>query len=191
LAVRQQLIEVKGKFLGFGPPKTAAGRRMIDLPAFLCRLLTEQLERAQPGPDGLVFVNTRGQSPHQSSFHSQTWSKARVAIDRPDLRWYDLRHTAAALAIAQGAHSKLLQERMGHSSIKVTLDTYGHLLPTLGVQVADGLDLAFERATATANAGTPVTELGPQKSHNGRGKDPKTGPTAVNAGQHRSAEIAR
>ncbi len=141
VSVRQQIIEVNGRFLGFGEPKTAAGKRTVDLPAFLCSVIEEQLaERAQPGPDGLVFVNTRGNPPHASSFASQTWLKARRAIGRPDLRWHDLRHTAVALAIAQGAHPKAIQERMGHASITITLDRYGHLFPALGRQVAEGLD---------------------------------------------------
>jgi len=59
----------------------------------------------------------------------------------------DLRHTAVALAIAQGAHPKAIQERMGHSSITVTLDRFGHLFPSLGVTIAEGLD-AMHRAAA-------------------------------------------
>ena len=166
VTVRQQLNEVKGEFIGFGEPKSAAGRRTIDLPRFLCTLLEDQLaERSQPGSDGLVFVNTRGRSPHASSFHSQTWAKARAKVGRPDLRWHDLRHTSAALAIAQGAHPKLLQERMGHSTIRVTFDVYGHLLPGLGGQIADGLDEAFERAAKGPVAGAPVAAFGAQRRH--------------------------
>jgi hypothetical protein len=64
----------------------------------------------------LVFVNTRGNTPHLSSFASQTWKKARAAIGRPDLRWHDLRHTYVAIRIAAGAHPKEIQEECGHSS---------------------------------------------------------------------------
>jgi integrase len=51
-----------------------------------------------------------------------------------------------ALAIEQGAHAKAIQERMGHASVSVTLDRYGHLLPSLGERIADGLDGAFRSA---------------------------------------------
>ncbi len=126
----------------------------MDLPAFLCTMLQEQLaERAQPGVDGLVFVNT----PHASSFASQTWLKARLAVGRPDLRWHNLRHTAVALAIAQGAHPKSIQERMGHSSITVTLDRYGHLFPALGRQVADGLDSVYRESLDVPPTQRPTT----------------------------------
>jgi integrase len=117
----------------------------------------EQLaERAQPGVDGLVFVNTRGNSPHVSSFSSQTWRKARVAVGRPDLRWHHLRHTAVALAIAQGAHPKTIQERMGHASITVTLDRYGHLFPALGREVADDLDKVYRESLAALPLARPA-----------------------------------
>ncbi len=56
VSVRQQIIEVNGRFLGFGEPKTAAGKRTVDLPAFLCSVIEEQLaERAtaRPGRAGL------------------------------------------------------------------------------------------------------------------------------------------
>jgi integrase len=70
------------------------------------------------------------------------------------LRWHDLRHTAAALAISVGAHPKVIQQRLGHSSIKTTLDVYGHLLPKLDVALADALD---ELAAAYVLPAAPVT----------------------------------
>ena len=48
---------------------------------------------------------------------------------RPHMRFHDLRHTCASLCIALGPHLKAIQERLGHSSITVTLDRYGHLFP--------------------------------------------------------------
>ena len=53
-------------------------------------------------------------------------------------RFHDLRHTSVALAIAQGAHPKAIQARMGHSSINVTLDRYGHLFAELDEAIATG-----------------------------------------------------
>jgi len=189
VSVVQQSIEIDGRFVGYGPPKTAAGRRTIDLPAFLCEMLEDQLTRAQPGPDGLVFVNTVGKTPHVSSFSSQSWARARVAIGRPELHWHDLRHTAVALAIAQGAHPKAIQERMGHSSITVTLDRYGHLFPSLGVTIAEGLD-AMHRAAPVPVAAAGVTALptrrGAQQGPKEPNKSPKRGSTGGSGGQRRS-----
>ena len=59
---------------------------------------------------------------------------------RPLYRFHDLRHTCAALLIAQGAHPKEIQERLGHSTITLTFDRYGHLFPSLDERLRDGLD---------------------------------------------------
>lgn len=169
--VEQQLIEVNSRFLGFGPPKTAAGRRSVTLPTFLVPLMEEQIaERAQPGVDGLVFVNTAGRSPHASSFASQTWAKARRDGGFEGLRWHDLRHTAVALAIEQGAHAKAIQARLGHSSIAVTLDRYGHLLPSIEEGIAAGLDESFRRALETATRTAEVAPLRPRRKAQGHGE---------------------
>ena len=73
------------------------------------------------------------------------------------LRFHDLRHTCASLLIAQGAHPKLIQARLGHSSITITLDRYGHLFPSLEAALADKLDAAFAAGTEPVAA---VAELG-------------------------------
>lgn len=159
VTVERQILEVQSRFLGFGPPKSAAGRRTITLPGFLATMLEDQLaERAQPGPDGLVFVNTVGNPPHSSGFTAFTWARAKRRAGLEGVRWHDLRHTAVALAIEQGAHAKAIQERMGHASVSVTLDRYGHLLPSLGERIADGLDSAFRSADHGAPM-APVAEI--------------------------------
>jgi hypothetical protein len=76
----------------------------------------------------------------------------------------DLRHTCAALLIAQGAHPRAIMERLGHSSITVTLDTYGHLLPGLDEALAEGLDATL-RAAQTGrlrDGANDVTPLRPE-----------------------------
>jgi integrase len=57
-----------------------------------------------------------------------------------EVRIHDLRHTCASLMIMQGAHPKEIQQQLGHSSISVTLDRYGHLFPDRQDKVADALD---------------------------------------------------
>ena len=63
----------------------------------------------------------------------------RAAIS-PAPTFHHLRHTAAALAIAEGAHPKATQARLGHASITTTLNLYGHLFPSLDVELAECLD---------------------------------------------------
>ena len=49
----------------------------------------------------------------------------------PDFRFHDLRHTHASLMLKQNVNPKIIQERLGHSSITITMDTYGHLMPSM------------------------------------------------------------
>jgi len=58
----------------------------------------------------------------------------------PKIRFHDLRHTHASLLLAQGWHPKMVQERLGHSTINLTLDTYSHVMPTLHEEAARRLD---------------------------------------------------
>jgi integrase len=60
---------------------------------------------------------------------------------------HDLRHTCASLLVAAGAHPKLIQARLGHSSITTTLDRYGHLFPSVEEALADALDATFNNAS--------------------------------------------
>lgn len=66
-------------------------------------------------------------------------------------RFHDLRHTCAALLIALGAHPKAIQERLGHSSITVTLDRYGHLFPSIN----EALTTRFDELRREALESTP------------------------------------
>ena len=80
-----------------------------------------------------------------SSFRRWTWLPAVASASLPDdLRIHDLRHTCAALLIAQGAHPKAIQTHLGHSSIQVTLDLYGHLYPDEMDRLAAHLDAAHD-----------------------------------------------
>ena len=49
----------------------------------------------------------------------------------PHMRFHDLRHSAATLLLSQGVHPRVIQERLGHSTVRVTMDVYAHVMPTL------------------------------------------------------------
>jgi integrase len=84
---------------------------------------------------GPVFVNAEGGLIFKSSF--RTWSFLKVLgragllaeNGKPLIRFHDLRHTCATLLLAAGENVKVISERLGHSSIKITLDTYAHVMP--------------------------------------------------------------
>lgn len=162
VTVVQQITEVQSVLLPPSAPKTKASRRSVDIPPSLCALLDEQLaERAQAGYTGLVFVNTVGHTPHASTFSGKPWRRARRITGLDDVRWHDLRHTAVALAIQEGAHPNAIKERMGHSSITVTLDRYGHLFPSLGRELAAGLEARLAKSLGQKGALAPVLPIGP------------------------------
>ena len=61
----------------------------------------------------------------------------------PRIRFHDLRHTAATLALREGVHPKVVQEMLGHSQIAITLDTYSHVLPSMQKEAAAKMDALF------------------------------------------------
>jgi len=63
-------------------------------------------------------------------------------------RFHDLRHSHAALPIADKAHPKVIRARLGHSSIKTTLDTHGHLFEGLDEAAAESLEVSYQSALA-------------------------------------------
>lgn len=64
-----------------------------------------------------------------------------VSAGLPDIRVHDLRHSHASLLLASGVNPKVVQERLGHASITLTLQTYSHVIPSLQEEAAKKLDL--------------------------------------------------
>lgn len=135
--VTEQLVRLDTGEFHRKEPKTAAGTRSITISPVTAGILADHLERfAADGPDGLVFPNAAGNPIASSSFYNNHFSRAR-RVAGVGCRFHDLRHSSVAFAIAEAAHPKAIQVRMGHSSISVTLDRYGHLFPELDEAIAD------------------------------------------------------
>lgn len=142
IMVRRTLTELAGQ-LSTSEPKTAKGRRKIDLPAIAVAALAEH--RKAMIIEGFaavdwVFCNTKGGPLRRSHFHAQHFKPLLKRAKLPNIRFHDLRHTSATLLLAAGVHPKVVQERLGHSQISVTLDTYSHILPSMQVEAAARLD---------------------------------------------------
>jgi integrase len=137
--VVEQVAEVAGKFI-ISPPKTAAGQRVVVLPAVAVAALAEHLEHsAAPEPEGLVFASGRGTYLQRSNFSRLVWRPAVQQLGLDGLRFHDLRHTAATLAAAAGATTRELMERMGHTSPAVAL-RYQHVMADRQGAIAAALD---------------------------------------------------
>jgi integrase len=119
----------------FGSPKTDRSRRTIDFPRFVADLLVSEIHEAREmrllvgeswQENGLLFPSQVG-TPLEDRNVLRRFQNMCEASGLPKLRLYDLRHTHASLLIHEGVHPKKISERLGHSSIKLTMDTYGHL----------------------------------------------------------------
>jgi integrase len=128
-----------------GEPKTARGRRTIDLDVATVAALKEHRKRQAEErllmgsgwrDHGLVFCRVDGGPLHPEQFSTTFRRRIRQLGLRP-IRLHDLRHGWATLALAAGVHPKVVQERLGHASIGITLDTYSHVTASLHTQAAE------------------------------------------------------
>jgi integrase len=120
--------EIGGRLV-LGSTKTYA-ERTLRLPRFLRDDLAAYLAGRPRDPDGYVFTAPKGGPLRHNNFYQRIFCPALARAGLPaQVRFHDLRHTCAALLIAQGAHPKAIQVHLGHSSIQVTMDRYGHLFP--------------------------------------------------------------
>ncbi len=161
LTVNHALKEVNGKF-HVGEPKWNS-RRTIHLPADLVEVLRNSL--AAIG-DGNVFTSEGGKLLRRSNFRRRQWLPAVANSVGQPMRFHDLRHTHAALLIANNENPKIIQERLGHKDISTTLNVYGHLMPGLGKEAADRLNESFvavRRHFLGTKSDSNVRELGSKR----------------------------
>jgi integrase len=138
LRVTETLSEVRGKLYTV-PPKTYQARA-VPLPNFLVKELRTHIAQLGAGKE-YVFHSSSGEPLSWHNFYRRHFKPAVLRAGLPkETRFHDLRHTAAAFMIAANAHPRAIMERLGHSSITVTLGTYGHLLPSLDEELTRKLD---------------------------------------------------
>ncbi len=161
LQIMESVAEVGGKF-HFGPTKTYQ-QRSVAIPGFLRDLLAQHLAgSSDPSQEALVSSPPGGGPLRHSNFRQRIWIPALKAAKVPlGLRIHDLRHTCAAIPIAQGEHPKMIQHHLGHSSITVTLDRYGHLFPSDVDAMAERLDRTFLSSQSDQRATRRRPELIP------------------------------
>lgn len=132
----------------FKAPKTERSRRTVALPSFAVDMLRahkrEQIKaRLKLGPayqnDDLIFPREDG-----SPWPPDSFSTAFAAFIRrsrfPHVRFHDLRHSHATQLLKEGIHPKIVSERLGHSKVGITLDTYSHVLPGMQDEAARRID---------------------------------------------------
>jgi len=148
LSVTRALHQLQDGSRIFRQPKTAKGRRSISLSPSTAIVLREHREQQEEmkqnldqtrNEDDLVFCHADG-SPLLPNSVSHAWTKLAIRTGLQGIRLHDARHTHASLMLKQGVHPKIVQERLGHASIQITLDTYSHVTPGLQQAAANRFD---------------------------------------------------
>lgn len=145
-------------------PKSKTSRRTITMPRFV-------MDELQAAPKRSAYVCAK---PDGSLYALHTLSRAvrrlvaRINKQRaeagetlmPEVNFHGLRHTHAAYLIRLGVNAKVIQERLGHASIKVTLDTYGHLMEGMQETAASAMDRDISNGKVGTKVGTEGTQSG-------------------------------
>ena len=146
--VQRQVQRIKGQGLVFCPPKTRAGRRTLQFGEKTLETLRKQFERCKllksaAGDNwkdhNLIFPSTVG-TPLGGSSISKNFKAQLEKAGVKNIRFHDLRHTAASLMLNNGVPVIVVSKILGHSKTSTTLDIYGHLIPVMQESAARIMD---------------------------------------------------
>ncbi|GHO77967.1 site-specific integrase [Ktedonobacter sp. SOSP1-85] len=144
--VRRTVSYIEGRGYIETEPKTAKGRWLISLPPFaLDKLRQHRLQQVEQRSKvannweerDLVFCNQRGDY-LDPRYLSRLFARLLKKADLPHIRFHDLRHSAATIMLSMGVHFKVIHEILGHSSSRITLDIYAHVLPAMHEEAMSG-----------------------------------------------------
>ena len=148
-------LDYMGKEIRKGP-KNKGRQRTVTMPAFVMDHI-----RRLPHTSEYVACSRTGKR-YKVHTYSNTMPRLVAAVNRireaehrkpmPKASFHDLRHTHAAMLIKLGIQPKVISERLGHASIKITMDTYGYLMPGMQEHVADALDQAWASGQKSGQA---------------------------------------
>lgn len=153
LSVRRAFHHLKDGTDIFTQPKSEKSRRTIALSPSTVAVLRAYKAQGTGKDNEQVFLNDG----HYYNPNTVTWEwkKACIAAGVNPIRLHDARHTHASLMLKQGVHPKIVQERLGHSSIAITLDIYSHVVPGLQEAAARGFDEVIENKKASGFVAIP------------------------------------
>jgi integrase len=151
LQVRRTLTRHGGK-IALGEPKTKKSRRSIRLTSHAVEVLKAHLNRQlreieilgdRYQDQGLIFTTDTGAPVNPSNLRQRSFAPLLKRAGLPHMRFHDLRHTCATLLLSRGVHPKFVQELLGHATIAITLDTYSHVMPSMGDATARAMEDAL------------------------------------------------
>lgn len=124
----------------FGSPKSKQSVRAIVMTPRLKEAFELHRMSCPESPHDLVFCTRKGTPINPANLLRREFLPALAGAGLRRIRLHDLRHTFAALLINQGVNPKFIQSQLGHASIQMTMDTYGHLFPGAYLDVGEQLD---------------------------------------------------
>ena len=148
LKIERQLLKPDGNGVRFSAPKTRYGKRSIALGKKTVEILRKHYEQQQADQRkageawkeyGLIFTTQNG-TPINARNLLRDYKKLLHSAGLPPIRFHDLRHTAASILLNQGVPVIIVSRRLGHARASITLDIYGHLIPTMQNEVAEMID---------------------------------------------------
>ena len=160
LYVVQTAHQLRGGVIVYQEPKTAKGKRQVSLSPTAVLALRAYREKLEAGrdilgipltPDSLVFSHYDG-SPMLANTITHAYLKIARGAGLQGVRFHDLRHTHATMMLKANVHPKVVMERLGHSTIAVTLDTYSHVVPGMQEKAALAFDEMLKDSTPASRA---------------------------------------
>ncbi len=176
ITITRQAQYIPGKGIRILEPKTDSSHRKIPIGRLvLDKLLAHkkyvEKMKAFAGErwkeHNLVFPSTVG-TPISVQNFLRKYRQVLKAANLPKIGFHDLRHTAASLMLLSGIHIKVVSERLGHSDIRITLDLYSHIMPSMQRGAADTMDLLVAKTKIYEG----VKKLHPRKTENQKVKLP-------------------
>ena len=150
LRVTRGLHQVHGKYV-YTQPKTVRSRRTIALSPSTLAVLhdhrtakeAEALLVGKPINDNDLVFSLPDGKPLRPNTITRAWAITAARSGVKVIRLHDARHTHASLMLKQNVHPKIVQERLGHASISITLDTYSHVAPGMQQAAANAFDVSL------------------------------------------------
>jgi integrase len=146
--ITRTLHQLRDGSIVFRAPKTKKGRRMVALSPSAALVLREHREKQEvdrimlgvPLKDDDLVFSQFDSKPLLPNTVTHAWIKLARRNGLRGVRLHDARHSHASLMLKQGTHPKIVQERLGHASIQITLDLYSHVVPGLQEAAAERFD---------------------------------------------------
>jgi integrase len=168
VSVKRTLQQLRDGTMVFYAPKTAKGSRTVALPPSACLMLGNHKARQEeactifgvrPDETNLIFCHEVDGSPLHPDAVTKAWIRLARRTGFSNIRFHDLRHTHASIMLKHGIHPKIVQERLGHASISITLDTYSHVAPGLQAAAAAKFDEGLRLELRNGGDTQPISRL--------------------------------